>query len=285
MLNSIGVMFGATEDLEATLSEFEEIGIREGQMAVPGDLSLGEATEQWRVLPERRKFRIHTLFGVYTDESYADIETVRRTVGFIPRAMRRERELRSREIIDLAASMGVPGFATHVGFIPENDRDEDYIAVREMVRRLADHAASRGMTFALETGQETAENLRNFLIDVNRGNVGVNFDPANMILYGTGDPIEALKTVGQHVITVHAKDGIWPAAGEPGCLGVETPIGEGKVNFPDFLSELEHIGHRRPLFIERETNDHSARLRDIAAGKKYIEDLQKETPSDKRDGR
>src|SRR5258707_4128479 len=79
-----------------------------------------------------------------------------------------------------------------------------------MVQRVSDHAAKHNQTFALETGQETAHALRNFIHDVRRDNLGINFDPANMIMYGTGDPIEALGILRQHVLSVHCKDGDWP---------------------------------------------------------------------------
>ena len=136
-----------------------------------------------------------TLFAAYQGEDYADIPTVQRTVGFIPPATRAEREERTLAVSDMAAALGVPGIATHVGFVPEDTRDEHYIAVREMVRRVCDHAAKHGQTFALETGQESADTLLDFFIDVNRENLRINFDPANMILYGTGDPIAALERV------------------------------------------------------------------------------------------
>src|SRR6185437_11461082 len=95
-------------------------------------------------------------------------------------------------VSDFAAVIGAPGIATHIGFVPESHSDPDYVAVRDMVRRVCDRAASHNQTFALETGQEPARVLMAFLNDVARPNLGINFDPANMILYGTGDPIEAL---------------------------------------------------------------------------------------------
>ncbi len=198
---------------------------------------------------------------------------MQRTVGFVPPPTREEREARSLEIVDLAAQMGVAGFATHIGFVPEDGAGPDYAAVLGMVRRIADHAAKHRITFALETGQETAEALLNFIADVDRENVGVNFDPANMILYGTGDPVEALEIVGPHLVTVHAKDGHWPLVDAPGSLGTEMPIGGGSVDFAAFLATLHKFGYERPLFIEREAEEPAVRLRDIARGKAYLEAL------------
>ena len=274
MPHPIGVMFTASDDLAHTLRDLTGMGIAHGQMAVPGGLSLDGA--DWRRALDNAGFTLHTLFGVYNGESYADIPAVQQTVGFIPPATRQEREARSIAIVDLAAEMGVPGFATHIGFVPEDAGSADYQAVLAMVRRIADHAAKHGITFALETGQETAESLLAFLIAVERDNVGVNFDPANMILYGTGDPIEALEVVGPHLITVHAKDGIWPDSDAPGSLGREVALGEGKVDFPAFLAILHKFGYEGPLFIEREAEDPGTRLRDIARGKAYLAALSAE---------
>jgi sugar phosphate isomerase/epimerase len=168
-------------------------------------------------------------------------------------------------VADFAAQLGVPGIATHIGFVPEDDRDPDYIAVRELVRRVCDYAATLGQTFALETGQERAEVLLDFIHDVNRDNLGINFDPANMILYGTGDPIEALGILATHILSVHCKDGNWPSPGHLGALGKEVPLGQGAVNIEKFLHQLRHIGYHGPLTIEREASDPAERLRDIEA--------------------
>src|SRR6185312_3314887 len=107
------------------------------------------------------------------------------------------------------------------GFVPEDPRNPDYVAIRDLTRRICDETARHKQTFALETGQESAPALFEFIGDVDRRNLGINFDPANMILYGTGDPIEALGILAARVITVHCKDGDWPPAGVAGALGKE----------------------------------------------------------------
>jgi sugar phosphate isomerase/epimerase len=103
----------------------------------------------------------------------------------------------------------------------------------------------------LETGQETAEHLLEFLGLVDRSNLAVNFDPANMILYGTGDPIEALRLVGPHVRSVHCKDALW--SDQPGVTwGREVPLGQGQVDMRLYLQTLHELGYSGPLTIERE---------------------------------
>ncbi len=260
----VGLMFWAGRDPRETLCEVKSLGIRCGQLGIPGDLTLDGATvAAWKDALAAEEFRLATVFAAYNGESYADIPTVQQTVGFIPRATREEREKRTYEISDFAAALGVGSIACHIGFVPEDQADEDYTAVREMVRRVCDYAARNGQTFALETGQEPAQVLLGFLRDVGRPNLRINFDPANMILYGTGDPIEALGVLGPLVISVHCKDGDWPAKDSPGSLGTEKPLGQGSVGMERFVGKLKEIGYRGALNIERESEDRVARLADI----------------------
>lgn len=263
----IGVMFWGGRDPVETLRENKALGVRCGQIGVAGDIDIGLKTQAaWKSALAAEQFTVVTVFAAFNGESYADIPTVQRTVGFIPPATRAEREKRMLEASDFAAALGIPGIATHIGFVPENSSDADYIAVRDMVRRICDRAAAHNQTFALETGQEPAATLLHFFKDVGRANLSVNFDPANMILYGTGDPIEALGVLARHVISVHAKDGDWPPKGQPGALGTEKPLGQGAVGMERFVGKLKQIGYKNPLNIEREIPDHQQRLRDIGMG-------------------
>jgi L-ribulose-5-phosphate 3-epimerase len=259
----IGVMFWAGGDPAKTVRELKSLGVRCGQMGVPGDMRLDGAAAGWKRALTDEGFSVVTVFAAYAGESYADIPTVQRTVGFVPRGPRCERELRTLAVSDFAAELGAPGIATHIGFVPEDRLSEDYLAVREAVRHVCDYAAGRGQTFALETGQEAADALLDFLLMANRDNLRVNFDPANMILYGTGDPIAALGTLSQHVITVHCKDGDWPPKDRPGALGEERPLGQGSVGMERLIAKLREIRYRGPLIIEREAHDPEQRLRDL----------------------
>jgi sugar phosphate isomerase/epimerase len=167
---------------------------------------------------------------------------------------RAEREARTYQVIDETAAMGVPIFACHVGFVPEDHAHPNYAPVRDLVRRICDYAAKSGITFALETGQEPAASLLHFLEDVDRPNLKLNFDPANLILYGTSEPIAALELVGKHVVSVHAKDGNWPDPAKPGTLGTEMPLGQGSVGMANFVNTLKKVGYTGPLTIEREVS-------------------------------
>lgn len=271
----IGVMFWAGRDPVETLREVKSLGVRCGQLGVPGEVSLDQAARKaWKEALEAEQFTLVTIFAAYKGESYADAPTVQRTVGFIPPATRAEREARTYEISDFAAALGVPSIACHVGFVPEDATSQDYKAVREMVRRVCDYAAKHKQTFALETGQEPARVLLRFIEDVSRPNLRINFDPANMILYGTGDPIEALDLLAPLVISVHCKDGDWPPKDQPAALGTERPLGQGSVGLERFINKLKAAGYRGPLSIEREVEDQEQRRRDIRAAVRLLEQLR-----------
>ncbi|MBZ5582961.1 MAG: sugar phosphate isomerase/epimerase [Acidobacteriia bacterium] len=254
-------MFWAGRD---SLAEMKSLGVRCGQLGIPGGMELNAgAASAWKADLGRERFTLVTVFAAYNGESYADIPTVARTVGFIPEATRRLREQRTKDLSDFAAALEVGSIACHIGCVPEDPAHPDYIAVREMVRRVCDHAAAQGQTFALETGQESADVLLRFFQDVDRPNLRINFDPANMILYGSGDPIEALRLLAPHVISVHCKDGDWPPRDVPGALGTERPLGQGAVGIERFVQTLREIGFRGTLNVEREAEDQQQRLSDM----------------------
>jgi L-ribulose-5-phosphate 3-epimerase len=268
----VGVMFWAERD---HLAEIKSLGVRCGQLGIAGGMDLDQtAGEDWKTALKQEDFTLVTVFAAYNGESYADIPTVQRTVGFIPPETRQEREERTKQVSDFAAVLGVRSIACHVGFVPEDHEHPDYIAVREMVRRICDHAGHHLQTFALETGQEPAATLLSFFKDVDRPNLRINFDPANMILYGTGDPIEALRLLAPHVVSVHCKDGDWPPQNVPGALGSERPLGKGSVGMERFVNTLKEIKFTGPLNVEREAENQEERIRDIREAVGLLERLR-----------
>src|SRR5258706_4133203 len=257
----IGMMFWAGRD---TLSDVRGVGVATGQLGIGPDVELTPAfTTEWKSALARENFRVLTVVAAYEGEDYADIPTVQRTVGFIPVATREARERRTLAISDFAAELGVKSIGCHIGFVPEDASDPGYIAVRDMVRRVCDHAARHDQTFALETGQEPAATLLRFIKDTERANLKINFDPANMILYGTGDPIEAFERLAPQVVSVHAKDGDWPARDKPGSLGSERRLGDGAVGMKRFVEVMRRTGYRGTVNVEREIADQAQRLADI----------------------
>ncbi|HEX3726282.1 MAG TPA: sugar phosphate isomerase/epimerase family protein [Pirellulales bacterium] len=202
--------------------------------------------------------RITAVFGGFAGESYADIPTVTRTIGLVPPATRAARTREMKEIADFARLLNVDVVALHIGCVPHDRSDPLYRDVLGVTREICDHCRAQGQALHLETGQEPANTLAQFIGDVERDNLFINFDPANMILYGSGEPIEALEKVGRWVRSVHCKDAKWAA--RPGQeWGTEVALGEGDVNFERYLRTLAQIGYDGPLTIEREIPQDPAR--------------------------
>jgi sugar phosphate isomerase/epimerase len=250
----VGLMFWGEKQPEKTIAAVKALGIHCGHLGFAGHVPLGGVGKAWRAAAEEQDFALTSIWAAFEGESYADMPTVQRTVGFIPEATRAAREARSREVIDAGAELGVGIFACHIGFVPEDEASRDFVAVRDMVRRLCDYAAKYNMTFALETGQEAAHVMMRFIDAVDRPNLKINFDPANMILYGTAEPIGALEVMAPRVVSVHCKDGNWPPKDQKDALGMEMPLGEGAVGMDRFVAKLKQIGYRGPLTIEREVS-------------------------------
>lgn len=186
----------------------------------------------------------------FEGEDYSTLATIRQTGGFEPDDRWPQRRSHVEACAAVADDLGLELVSTHIGFVPASNSD----AYRTMLERTAEAAellATRGATLLVESGPEPAAVLLQFLNDLRVRTVGVNFDPANMILYGQGDPIEALKTLGHKVRHVHVKDAV--ASGQRGVeWGREVPFGRGQVNPIEFLTAIEQVNYRGPLTVERE---------------------------------
>lgn len=273
---TVGVFYWISDDAVATVAEILDLGVEACQLAVTGERRLTPALlEAYRKALADTGLGVVTVFAAYEGERYDDIPTVVRTVGFMPPSTRAAREQRTREVIDFGAALGVGSFGCHVGFVPEDRNAPDYLAVRNVVRRIADYAASHGMSFCLETGQEPAALLLQFFRDVDRPNVKINFDPANMILYGSGEPIEAFKLLAPQVVSIHGKDGDWPDPARPGALGCERPLGSGAVNIAKFVRTVRESGFAGTINVESGVHGdepHAVTLRNAVSLLKQLRD-------------
>jgi sugar phosphate isomerase/epimerase len=183
------------------------------------------------------------------------------TIGLVPPATRQQRLGELAAASDFAKQVGIPSITTHVGFLPEWPGDPEYTATVETLRTLAEHCRQNGQEFWFETGQETPITLLRTIQDVGTDNLGINLDPANLLLYGKANPLDALDVFGACVRGVHAKDGEYPTDGR--SLGKEQPLGQGRVNFPALIGKLKALGYSGALTIEREIS-----------GPKQIEDIK-----------
>jgi sugar phosphate isomerase/epimerase len=248
----IGVFASIDAGLGVRLEVAKELGVHTIHLHTPhAESRTAERAKEFKQKLADLGITITCVFAGFDGESYADIPTVVRTIGLMPRETRAARTAEFKEIADFAHQLGVDRVGFHLGFVPHDKSDPDYRALIEVTREICDHCQRNGQAIHLETGQEPVDVLIKFLDDVARDNIFVNFDPANMILYGAGEPIPALEQLGSRVRSVHCKDATW--SDKPGeTWGRETPLGEGDVDFEAFLNTLKKIGYDGPLTIERE---------------------------------
>ncbi len=248
----IGVFTSIDAGLGVHLEVAKELAVPTIQLHAPArETRTPENAAEFCKKLEGLGIELTCVFGGFEGESYADIPTVERTVGLVPEETRAARLREMKEISDFARLLGCDVIGLHLGFVPHDQTSRLYSQVIEVTRQLCDHAARNEQNVHLETGQESADGLLAFLKNVERPNLFVNFDPANMILYGTGEPIEALKKIGSYVRSVHCKDAT--SSSEPGkTWGCEMPLGQGQVGMEEYLKTLLEIGYTGPLTIERE---------------------------------
>jgi len=189
------------------------------------------------------------------------------TLGLVPTAYRAERIQALKRGADLAAWMGVTDVTTHVGFIPENPSTTEYRDVVIAIREVARYCNTLGLYFNFETGQETPITLVRTIEDVGLDNLGINLDPANLLMYGKANPMDAVDIYGSLVRGVHVKDGKYPTNGRQ--LGVEAPVGEGLVDFGVLVEKLARHGFEGPWIIEREISG-PRQIEDIRRAKEYL---------------
>jgi sugar phosphate isomerase/epimerase len=205
----------------------------------------------------------------FPGEDYTTPQTIQKTGGFGDPATRPERLDRFRWGLRRTRDLGLSDLMLHAGFLPD-PQDPDRLPFLDTLRRVSDLAQAEGVTVAFETGQETADLLLLTLKELNRPNLRVNFDPANMLLYDKGDPLKAVETLGPYIRSVHVKDANRPTT--PGTWGEEVPLGQGQAHIHQFVQTLKKVGYRGPLCIEREVGNQEQRVADIAHGLRYLRD-------------
>ena len=189
----------------------------------------------------------------FPQEDYSTLDTIKATGGVVPDECWDRNRVLFAGAVDVTAKLGVKYLSMHAGFIDESDPAYAQ-KIHDRIKTLADLAAEKNVMFLLETGQETADELKSLLEKLDHPAVAVNFDPANMILYGKGDPIEAVHTLGPWIKHIHIKDG--QPSDQPGVTwGMEVPWGTGRVGAAAFLDALEKVGYEGAVAIEREAGD------------------------------
>lgn len=202
-------------------------------------------------------------------EDYSTLESIARTGGVRPDAHWPANLANARTDARIARELGLPLVTLHAGFLPHGPDDPERAKLVGRLRDVVDAYADEGVRVGFETGQETATTLLVFLADLDRPKAGVNFDPANMILYGMGDPVEALRALAPRIVQVHVKDA--RPARRRGEWGDEVAVGTGAVDWPSFFDVLDAAQPRVDLMIEREAGDQ--RVADVRAAHAHVRRL------------
>jgi len=248
----IGLIVGLGDDGPEGFEQLSELGMNNCQLANwnPDRLTEDRAGRVRDAMAERG-VTVSSFWAGYSGPVVWNFLDGPSTIGLVPDAHRSQRAEQLKRGADFAHAIGAPSVTTHVGFIPENPHDPTYVELVPVLREVAGYCDSLGLKFCFETGQETPVTLLRTIEDVGTDNLGVNLDPANLILYGKANPVDSLDVFGTCVIGLHAKDGLYPTNGRE--LGRETALGEGKVDFPRLMERLIHeFGFKGPVTIERE---------------------------------
>jgi L-ribulose-5-phosphate 3-epimerase len=248
------------------LAKLALTGLRRVQLALD---PLRESPQIWgetaRLFRDSRVEIISGMFGC-VGEDYSTMASIHATGGIAPDATWAENQKNIRAIADLAATLGLKLVTFHAGFLPPDAAAPAFAKMLDRLGTVAGLFAARKIVLGLETGQETAPALAAFLNELNCPNVGVNFDPANMILYGQGDPVAGLRVLKPWLRQVHVKDG--KRTKVPGTWGEEVPVGMGEVDWTAFFAALREMNFTGNLVIEREAG--AERVADICAARDLV---------------
>jgi L-ribulose-5-phosphate 3-epimerase len=264
----LGLIIGMGRDPEAAMAKVHDLGLPTCQVYV--EVIEAELGGRLRQALDKSQIEATSLVVGGPGKEVWDFYEGPVTIGLVPRETREARIAHIKKASDFAKQCGIVAVQTHCGFIPENPNDPLYKETVAAMRDVAGYCKRNGQNFRYETGQETPITLVRAIQDVGLDNQGVNFDLANLILYGRANPVDAIELLGPYVQGIHAKDGRWPT--NPKELGQEVPIGKGKVDFPRIIARLKEMNYRGAVTIERETSG-PQQMEDVRASKAYLEKL------------
>ena len=264
-------------DIDARFAELRSMGMESCQLVCwDREIMDRENADKVNAAAEYHKVDITAFWCGWEGPRVWDFYDGQLTLGLVPEAFRFERVKMLQEGIRFAAMIHVKDVATHVGYMPENPYDPNYAGVLVCLKELVKQCKENGQNFLFETGQETPVTLKRAIQDIEKelgkGNVGINLDPANLVMYGKANPVDALEVFGEYVMGIHGKDGKYPTDGH--MLGDEVPLGQGKVNYPAFVAKLKEIGYAGDITLERELSGEEQK-KDIVMAKAVLDELLK----------
>jgi len=267
----VGVIIDMDRDIHAKFERLLSMDMNSCQLVSWSEADLTEEMAQL-VNQAVQKYRIDiTAFWCgWPGQAVWDFYDGQLTLGLVPHTYRYRRFEVLKKGADFAKQINVRDVVTHVGYMPENPLEPVYREVILLLKELAAKCQENGQRFLFETGQETPVTLKRAIEDIGADNVGINLDPANLLMYGKGNPVDALDVFGEYVWGIHGKDGQYPTDGKN--LGLEMPLGKGRVNYPLFIARLKELGYTGDITIEREISG-DEQVRDIKMAKELLDSL------------
>lgn len=261
-------------DLEQQLEQAHRLGFENVQIAMwIMDHLTPEHARHTKELLDKYELHLTELWCGWTKPAFWDFKNGPSNLGLVPAEYR---FMRLQDLLKGAAyarELGVTDIVTHLGFIPQDPTDGNYVGLIHALRHLSAELKKHGQYFSFETGQETPLIVRRCIEDVGSDNIGVNYDPGNLLIYGNGNPVDGLDLLGDYVRSVHAKDGTYPTSGY--VTGQEMVMGEGQVDMKGVVEKLKLHGFKGVLSIEHERKgiSNEQKEQEILHAKKYMEAL------------
>lgn len=266
---TIGTIIYNWKDIDGEMKKLADNKFTSCQINYSSNMDAAFA-KKLRETADKYKLKITTVVGV-PGHSVWNFRQGPSTIGLVPKEGRDAKIATYKKMIDFCKEAGVPAMHSHFGFIPEDMGSEQYKDFIEVMKSLAGYAKDRGVMIYFETGQETPTTLIRAIKDIGTGNVFVNCDVANLLLYGKANPVDAIRQFGPLVKDIHAKDGCYPSRENPYVLGAEKPIPEGDVDFPAIVKILKEENYQGALTIECELNASSKDY--LAKTRQYLQKL------------
>jgi sugar phosphate isomerase/epimerase len=258
-----------TKDIDYTFKLITRLGfsnceIYTGNYSMDMAKPLKEAIDKYRMA-------VHALFTLGPGPTTWNFYEGQKNIGLVSREYRKGRIDAMIQLSDLAAACGIGMIETHVGYIPENPSDPNYIETVEALKKVVEYCSRNDQIFLYHAGQETPTTMLRTIMDVGFKNQGIGMDTANLIMYDRGHPVNSLDVYGKYIKLVNAKDGLYPT--DPRNLGREVQIGQGRVNFPSFIGKLKGIGYEGPVIVEREASNGPQWEKDVCQSKEFLQVL------------
>ncbi len=268
---TIGVIQYDMSDIDKSFKDLHDQGFGSCELNYNTKAFTKDFAEKVKAASKKHNIKVTTVVGVPGSKSTWNFRKGPATIGLVPTEERAEKIAMYQDMIDFCQMAEIPAMHSHFGFIPEDPSSEQYKDFIKVMQDLANYAKQRDVMIYFETGQETPTTLIRAIKDIATGNVFVNCDLANLLMYGKSNSLDAVKLLGRLIKEFHAKDGKYPDPNNPYELGAEVPIPTGEVNFPAVIAELKKQGFQGALTIECELN--GARHDYVVKTREYLQGL------------